>query len=241
MFTDTYNEMLGILMARTPATDKEGRSLYMNTMRDILHGYNPFWAAHVLTRMYEHNLLSLELPEMNFSGNDYDTSNYVITDGGGNTVGSLVMNNSGTPTYGSAEVFPAGGFANKYTVGLSEADTQRFVTLQTGTETVGVSVTRYTGDEEGYRYYSVSWPEQTGLSGNLKVAEGCPDIVYIFVNTKYPEEAVVERATRDSLVIDGLIDARLLEEFSLSHNVSEKIGLLGLAVYRLWEAETSKR
>lgn len=241
MLTDTYNDMLRILMDHTPASVGRDRCVYMNTLREVLHGYNPFWAAHVLTRMYEHNLLSLELPRMNFSGNDYDTSKYVVTDEDGNTVGCLVMNNTGTPVYGTADTLPGDGFVGRYVLDLSNIDTQKTVTMQMGNELVGVSVTKYDGDKDGHKYYSVAWPEKSGLSGNLRIIADSPDTAYIHVNTKYPAEDVVERATNDSLVISGLIDARLLEEFSLSYNVAEKVGLLGLAVYRLWKAETSKR
>lgn len=235
---DTYNEMLDILLGRTAATSGRHRAVYMNEIRRVLHGYNPFWAAHVLMRMYENNILSLELPKMNFSGNDYDTSKYVIADGDGRVVGHLVLNSSGTPVYGSATTDPVGLFGMKYKLDVSAIDSQWMLRLDSGTSEVGISVTPYSGRINNSRYYSVQWPDNTGLAGDIRLDEPDLSTVYVYVNTKYPANDVVASAADNNTVVEGLIDAKLLEEFSLTTNNDEKIGILGLAVYRLWKAET---
>lgn len=235
---DVYNEMLDMLMGRTAATKGRHRSVYMNELRGVLHGYNPFWAAHVLMRMYENNVLSLELPRMNFSGNDYDAAKYVITDEGGAVVGHLVLNSKGAPVFGNAGTKPITEFGTKYKLDVRDIDTQWTLRISSGASEEGASVTPYTGSKEGSRYYSVQWPEWTGLAGDLRLDVGDLTVTYIYANTKYPAEEVADNAAKNNTVVEGLIDAKLLEEFSLTDNIDEKIGLLGLAVYRLWQAET---
>lgn len=235
---DTYNEMLDILLGRTAATKGRHRAVYMNEIRKVLHGYNPFWAAHALMRMYENNVLSLELPRMNFSGNDYDTSKYVVADANGAVVGHLVLNSKGTPVFGSAATNPVGVFGTKYKLDVRDIDSQWTLRMDYGESEEGVSVTPYSGSKEGSRYYSVKWPENSGLAGDLRLDEADLTTVYVYVNTKYPTEDVVANAAGNNTVVDGLIDARLLEEFSLATNKDEKVSILGLTIYRLWKAET---
>lgn len=235
--TDPYKEMLSIFMNK-PFTDKhKDYKVEMNAIRSVLHDFNPFWVSQVIMRMYENNVISLQLPPINFSTNDYDTSKYVMVDWDNEPCGYVIMSPQGTPTFHRTEKSAAKFLKTNITIDIFFIEEKQYIQLQTKDGPVAAKVVEYEGSDFNYNYYSVQWPEETGISGDLKLKKGCDGLLKLYINSPYPEKEIVERADSDENIINGLIHANLLEEFRLTTNNTEKISILGLALYRLWVKE----